>query len=98
MNLTKKLKDFLDGRTPLANPGGSRKEDALSAFLRTLAAKRELTGLTEADWIEAGRSQGLDDAEIAQWIEEAAGWVADTSNKGPGPDAAAWTGLRRRQR
>lgn len=98
MSLTTKLDDFLARRGPRSNPPASSREDALSAFLRHLAARRELTGLTEDDWVEAGRSQGLDDDEIAQWIEEAAGWVADTSREVPGPEAASWTGLSQKRR
>jgi hypothetical protein len=85
MTLTKLLHDYL-GRAPRRNPPTAE----LSSFLRDLSAAHELDGWTEADWVDAGRSVGLSDDEITEWMEEAAGWVADTTDHPDGMEPAAW--------
>ena len=88
MTLAKMLHDYLDHR-PRANP----QEDDLTGFLRLLSKEHELTGWSEGDWVDAGRSVGLTDDEITAWMEAAAGWVADTEDTPEGMEPAAWTRL-----
>lgn len=88
MTLTEMLRDYL-GSHPRSNPPGSE----LTGFLQTLSRDHELAGWTEGDWVDAGRSINLSDDEITEWVEAAAGWVADTSDDPEGIEPAAWTGL-----
>ncbi len=66
-------------------------EAKMYEFLEVLSEKGKLLDYSEQDWIEAGRSQGLTDDEIANWIETAASWVDDTTEKGEyEPEKAVW--------
>lgn len=97
MNPITKLFDKFERRGALKNPPppGPRGEDDLSAFLRDLDAAMELKAWPESDWIEFGRGQGMSDMEIVEFIEQAAGWVEDTTDGGRrAPERAAWTSLR----
>lgn len=88
MNVLEEKFDAFLKRHP--NPVGAKKEDELSAFLRELDKKGELKTFSEADWIETGRSFGLNDHEIAEWIEQAAGWLGKEPR---GMQPAGWTDL-----
>jgi hypothetical protein len=66
-------------------------EAKMYEFLEVLSEKGKLLDYSEQDWIEAGRSQGLTDDEIASWIETAASWVDDTTDGGEyEPEKAVW--------
>lgn len=75
------------------NPSPRTKEDDISRFLRFLSATDELETWSEAEWIDFGQREGMDDQEIVELVEQAAGWVEDTSGERGEPETAAWTGL-----
>jgi hypothetical protein len=79
----------------LENPPGRDGEDDLSEFLRRLDATMELKDWPEGTWIRFGQAQDMSDREIADFIEQAAGWVEDTTDGGrKAPERAAWASLR----
>lgn len=66
-------------------------EAAAYEFLEHLSEEGKLFDYTEQDWIEAGKSLGMDDDKIAAWIETAASWVQDTTDEGEyEPETAFW--------
>jgi hypothetical protein len=86
-HLQAELDRFLRGAR--SNP----PEAKMYEFLEVLAEKGKLFEYTEQDWIEAGRSQGMTDDEISNWIETAASWLDDTTDDGVfEPELAAWAG------
>jgi hypothetical protein len=88
--ITKLFEKF--NRGTLRNPAGTGTEDDLSEFLRQLSATMDLRDWPESTWIEFGKSEGLSDREIVDYIEQAAGWVDDTTDGGRhAPEHAAWT-------
>lgn len=87
--LKAKLDRFL--RTARANPPTA----AAYEFLEVLSSEGQLFNYSEQDWIEAGRSIGMTDDEISDWIETAASWVDDTTDEGTyDPEESAWAGKR----
>lgn len=83
--LQTELVRFLRGARP--NP----PEAKMYEFLEVLSEKGKLFDYSEQDWVEAGRSQGMTDDEIAAWIETAASWLDDTTDDGAfEPELAAW--------
>lgn len=74
--------------------GGARSnppEAKMYEFLEVLSADGKLFDYSEQDWVEAGRSQGLTDDQIAAWVETAASWLDDTTDGGKyEPEPSAW--------
>jgi hypothetical protein len=74
--------------------GGARSnppEAKMYEFLEVLSGDGKLFDYSEQDWVEAGRSQGMTDDQIAAWIETAASWLDDTTDEGKyEPELAAW--------
>ena len=74
--------------------GGARSnppEAKMYEFLEVLSEDGKLFDYSEQDWVEAGRSQGMTDDQIAAWIETAASWLDDTTDEGKyEPELAAW--------
>ena len=65
--------------------------EKLYQFLEVLSEKGKLLDYSEQDWVEAGRSYGLNDDEISNWIETAASWVDDTTQDGEfDPEPSFW--------
>ena len=56
--------------------------EKLNEFLEVLSSEGKLFDYSEQDWVEAGRSYGMSDDEIASWVETAASWLDDTSEGG----------------
>ena len=80
------LDRFLSGGR--ANPPS---KEEMYDFLQQLSENGQLFDYSEQDWIEAGKSVGLTDNDISNWIETAASWVDDTTEEGKyEPSAAAW--------
>lgn len=80
---------------PFKNPPGPAGEDDLSEFLRDLSATMDLKNWPEGTWIRFGRDEGMDEREIVDFIEQAAGWVEDTTDGGrKAPERSAWASLR----
>lgn len=91
MNRIELLFKKFEGEGALENPAGPQGEDDLSAFLRAMSASGDLGSFTEAEWAEFGKSQNLSDDQIAELIEQAAGWVSDTTKGGlKKPESAEW--------
>jgi hypothetical protein len=66
-------------------------EVKLYEFLQELSAEGKLFNYSEQDWVEAGRSYGMTDDEISNWIETAASWIDDSTEEGKyEPEDAAW--------
>jgi hypothetical protein len=87
--LISQFEKFLD--SPRRNSGGPRGEDEYSSFLRELSATGRLKAYSEAEWIQMGKEFGLTDDQIAQLVEQAAGWIEDTTEGGTKPpEPAAW--------
>lgn len=51
------------------------EEDEFTAFLRKLDAEGKLRTFSEEDWYTLGSAHGLDDEEISELVEQAAGWL-----------------------
>lgn len=80
------LDRFLRGTRP--NPPEAKAYE----FLEALAEEGKLFDYSEQDWVEAGRSQGMTDDQIAAWIETAASWIDDTTEEGEfEPEPAFWS-------
>lgn len=80
-------------RAPRTNPS-FETEDDISLFLRALSASGNLKDFSEGHWIDFGRHEGMSDLEIVDLIEQAAGWVQDTTDGGRhAPERAAWARL-----
>lgn len=77
----------------LRNPPALAGEDDISSFLRAMAASGEIGSFSEGDWIAFGKREEMSDMEIVELIEQAAGWVPDTSGERHAPEKAAWTRL-----
>jgi len=61
-------------------------------FLEVLSSDGKLFNYSEQDWIEAGRSIGMTDDQIARWVETAASWLDDTTEEGEyEPEKAFWS-------
>lgn len=79
------LDQFLSGSR--SNPPKEEMYD----FLQQLSENGQLFNYSEQDWIEAGKSVGLTDDDISNWIETAASWIDDTTEEGKyDPEQAAW--------
>lgn len=85
------LRDLLQGYLEAGevNPP-EEKEDPAISFLRALSESGKLGGWTEWDWIEAGRSVGMTDEEIGHWMEAAASWIEDTTDKSGNASPSFW--------
>lgn len=84
--LKAELDRFMGGAR--ANPGG---EEKLYDFLQELSTEGRLFDYSEQDWVEAGRAYGMDDDEIAAWVETAASWLTDTTEGGEvEPEQSSW--------
>ncbi len=95
MNQIAALFKRFEKRPARRNPPSPAGEDDLSEFLRDLDATMELKTWPESTWIEFGKAQGMSDLEIVDFIEQAAGWVEDTTDGGKkAPEKAAWASLR----
>lgn len=67
-------------------------EVAAYEFLEHLSEEGKLFNYSEQDWIEAGKSLGMDDDKISNWIETAASWIQDTTDEGhEAPEPAFWS-------
>jgi hypothetical protein len=64
--------------------------DEITQFLRRLSAEGKLKTYTEEEWTELGKNQGLDEGQIAELIEQAAGWLEQGEIKKE--DQADWVG------
>ena len=85
--LQKKLDRFM--KSVRTNP----PEAAAYEFLEVLSEEGQLFDYSEQDWIEAGKSIGMDDDAIAAWVETAASWIQDTTEEGKyEPEPAFWSG------
>jgi len=49
--------------------------DEISQFLRRLGAEGRLKTYSEEEWAELGKSQGFDDEQTAELVEQAAAWL-----------------------
>jgi hypothetical protein len=76
---------------PLPNPG-PRGEDEVTTFLRQLDAQRKLRAFSEGEWEALGSHLGLNQEEISELIEQAAGMVAEEQVDISDQDAGAWPG------
>lgn len=84
------LKILLDSFLSGGRENPPSKEE-LSDFLQQLSENGQLFDYSEQDWVEAGKSAGLTDNEISNWIETAASWIDDTTEEGKyEPESAAW--------
>lgn len=85
-DLQAELDRFMRGARP--NP----PEAKMYEFLEALSENGKLFDYSEQDWVEAGRSYGMSDNEIASWVETAASWLDDTTEDGEyEPEPAFWT-------
>lgn len=83
--LQKRLDRFL--RSAHSNP----PEAKAFQFLEVLSEEGQLFDYSEQDWIEAGRSLGMTDDQISDWIETAASWLDDTTEDGEyEPEPSFW--------
>ena len=90
--ITEKFQRFIAEPRVRRNPAPRAIEDDVTTFLRELNRKGELRAWDEADWIQFGRGLGLTNEEISELVEQAAGWVEDTTEHGKlPPEPAAWT-------
>lgn len=65
--------------------------EKLYEFLEVISKEGKLLDYSEQDWVEAGRSYGLTDDDISNWIETAASWIDDTTDEGKfDPEPAFW--------
>jgi len=66
-------------------------KEEMDDFLQQLSENGQLFNYSEQDWVEAGKSVGLSDNEISNWIETAASWIDDTTEEGKyDPEPSAW--------
>ncbi len=66
-------------------------EGKLYEFLEVLSEEGKLLDYSEQDWVEAGRSYGMTDDEVASWIETEASWIDDTTEEGKyEPQESVW--------
>lgn len=77
----------------LQNPPGLAGEDDISEFLRAMAASGEIGSFSEGDWIAFGQRESMSDLEIVELIEQAAGWIPNTSGERRAPETASWVKL-----
>lgn len=85
-SLKQEAERFLQRRM---NPVTPVKE--ASEFLRQLDKSGELKTRSESEWVDVGRTVfDLTDEEITPWMNNAAGWIVDTSNDPGGIEPAAW--------
>lgn len=88
MNQLKEELDRFMGGTRLNPP-----TEKMYEFLQELSSEGKLFDYSEQDWVEAGRSYGMSDDEISNWVETAASWLTDTTDHGDyEPETSAWAG------
>lgn len=70
---------------------GNPPEAKAYEFLEALSEEGKLLDYSEQDWIEAGRSIGMSDDQVAAWMETAASWIDDTTEDGEyEPEPSFW--------
>ena len=74
-----------------SNPSNEENVEDASAFLEFLEINGKLKTYTPADWKEVGLSFGLTNEELHSWMENAAGWIVDTTNAIGDVEPAGWS-------